>query len=155
MPSPLAGKKAYKTDVVISDPMPERIVVPSDDLQIHHVEPYNPLEPLSPDSLARRLAALSSGCEVNSPPFLDDSPITDSEASSSPNIGELSLTQTSSPPSITQPITQYNSDDRAQNALRDGIRSLYQFWKLSKPDMPLDQEKTLFLSTVHQIIDQV
>jgi hypothetical protein len=156
--SPRSGKKASKTDEVISDPIPERIVVPSDDLQIHHVEPYNPLEPLSPDSLARRLAALSSGYEANSPPFLDDSTITDSETSeSSPNIGE-SLTQTSSSPSITQPITMhphYDSDDRAQIALRDGIRSLYQFWKLSRPEMPLDQEKALFLSTLHQIIDQL
>ena len=157
MPSPRSRKKASKTDAVLSHPMPERIVVPSDDLQIHHVEPYNPLEPLSPDSLTRRLAALSSGYEVNSPPFLDDSTITDSETSS-PNIGEVSLTQTSSSPSITQAITthpQYDSDDRAQIALRDGIRSLYQFWKLSRPDIPLDQEKTLFLSTLHQIIDQL
>ena len=156
MPSPRSRKKA-KTDVVISDPMPERIVVPSDDLQIHHADPYNPLEPLSPDSLASRLAALSSGFEANSPPFLDASTITDSETSS-PNIGEVSLTQTSSSPSITQPITmhpQYDSDDRAQIALRDGIGSLYQFWKLSRPDIPLDQEKTLFLSTLHQIIDQL
>jgi hypothetical protein len=155
LPSPRSRKKASKTDVVISDPIPERIVLSSDDLQIHHVEPYNPLEQLSPDSLARRLAALSSGYEGNSPPFLDDSPITDSETASSRNIG---LTQTSSSPSITQPITmhpQYDSDDRAHYALRDGIRSLYQFWKLSRPDMPVDQEKTLFLSTVHQIIDQL
>jgi hypothetical protein len=155
LPSP--RKKASKTDVVISDLIPERIVLTSDDLQIHHVEPYNPLEPLSPDSLARRLGALSSGYEVNSPPFLDDSTITDSETSS-PNFGEVVFTQTSSSTSITQPITmhpQYDSDDRAQIALRDGIRSLYQFWKLSKPDTPIDQEKTLFLSTLHQIIDQL
>ena len=148
-------KKASKTNVVIGHPMPKRIVVPSDDLQIHHVEPYNPLEPVSPDSLARRLAALSSGYEANSPPFLDDSTITDSE-NSSPNIGEVNLTQTSSSTSITQPMhPQYDTDDRAQIALRDGIRSLYQFWKLNRPDMPLDQEKTLFLSTLHQIIDQL
>jgi hypothetical protein len=137
--------------------MPERIVVPSDNLQIHHVDLYNPLEPPSPDSLARRLAALSSGFEANSPPFLDDSTITDS-GTSSPNIGEVSLTQSSSSPSITQPVTmhpQHDSDDRAQVALRDGIGSLYQFWKLSRPDIPLDQEKTLFLSTLHQIIDQL
>ena len=156
IPSPRSRKKVFKTDVAISNPMPERIVVPSDDLQIHHVEPYNPLEPLSPDSLASRLAALSSGYEASSPPFLDDSTITDSETSS-PNI-ELNFTQTSSSTNITQPITilsQYDSDDRAQIALRDGIRSLYQFWKLSRPDMPLDQEKTLFLSTLHQIIDQL
>ena len=50
---------------------------------------------------------------------------------------------------------QYDSDDQAQIALRDGIRSLYQFWKLSRPDMPIDQEKTLFLSTAQQIIDQL
>ena len=124
---------------------------------MHHVELYNPLEPLSPDSLARRLAALPSGYEANSPPFLDDSTITDSETSS-PNLGEVILTQTSSSTSITQPITmhpQYDSDDRVQLALHDGIRSLYQFWKLSRPDIPLDQEKTLFLSTLHQIIDQL
>ena len=157
MPSPRSKQKASKTDVVKSDPMPERIVVPSDDLQIHHVEPYNPLEPLSPDSLASRLAALSSGYDANSPPFLDDSTITDSETSS-PYIGEENFTQTSSSTSITQPITmhsQYDSDDRVQIALHDGIRSLYQFWKLSKPDMPIDQEKTLFLSALHQIIDQL
>ena len=157
MPSPQSRKKASKSDVVISDPTPERIVVPSDDLQIRHVEPYNPLEPLSSDSLARRLVALSSGFETNSPPFLDDSTITDSETSS-PNIKEVSFTQISSSPSISQPITmhpQYNSDDRAQIALRDGFRSMYQFWKLSRPDIPLDQEKTLFLSTVQQIIDQL
>ena len=147
MPSPRSKKKAIR-----ADPIPERIVVPSDDLQIHHVEPYNPLEPLSPDSLTRRLAALSSGFEANSPPFLDDSTITDSETSSS-NIGDLSLTQTSSSPSISQP--QCDSDDPAQIALRDGIRSLYQFWKLSRPDMPLDQGKTLFLSNIQQIIDQL
>ena len=153
MPSPRSRKKAFKTD-----PIPERIVLSSDDLQIHHVEPYNPLEPPSPDSLARRLAALSSGYEANSPPFLDDSTITDSETSS-PNIGEVILTQTSPSTSITQPITtmhpQYDSDDQAQVALRDGIRSLYQFWKLSRPDVPIDQEKTLFLSTLNQIIDQL
>ena len=157
MPSPRSRKKASKTGVVLSDPMPKRIVVSSDDLQIHHVEPYNPLEPLSPDSLARRLAALNSGYETDSPPFLDDSTITDSETPS-PNFGEVNLTQTSSAASITQPITihpQYDSDDQAQIALRDGIRSMYQFWKLSRPDIPLDQEKTLFLSTLHQIIDQL
>ena len=157
MPSPRSRKKASKPDVVISDPMPKRIVVPSDDLQIHHAEPYNPLEPLSSDSLARRLAALSSGFEANSPPFLDDSTITDSETSS-PNTREVSLTQISSSPSISQPITmqpQYNLDDRAQIALRDGIRSMYQFWKLSRPDIPLDQEKTLFLSTLQQIVEQL
>ena len=137
--------------------MPKRIVVPSDDLQIHHVEPYNPLEPLSPDSLASRLAGLSSGYEANSPPFLDDSTIADSDISS-PNIGEIILTQKSSSRSITQPIAihpQYDLDDPAQIALRDSIRSLYQFWKLCKPDMPIDKEKTLFLSTVHEIIDQL
>jgi len=157
MPSPRSRQKASKTDVVKGDSVPERIVISSDDLQIHHVEPYNPLEPLSPDSLASRLAALSSGYDANSPPFLDDSTITDSETSSL-YIGEVNFTQTSSSTSITQPITmhpQYDSVDRAQIALRDGIRSLYQFWKLSRPNMPIDQEKTLFLSTLHQIIDQL
>ena len=157
MPSPRSRKKALKTCVVTSVAMPERIVVPSDDLQIHRVEPYNPLEPLSPESLARRLTTLSSGYEAESPPFLDDPTITDSDTSS-PNIGEVSRTQTSSSPSIIQPITmhpQYDSEDRVHIALRDGIRSLYQFWKLSRPDIPLDQEKTLFLSTLHQIIDQL
>ena len=160
LPSPPHRKKASETGV--NNPMPERIIVPSDDLQIHRVEPYNPLEPLSPDALARRLAVLSSSNGANSPPFLDDSPTTDSETPS-PNIGSVNHTQGFSSQSIThqQPdehITthpQCDSDDRAQNALRDSIRSLYQFWKLSRPDRHLDQDKALFLSTVHRVIDQL
>jgi hypothetical protein len=156
--SPQTGKKAFKTDVVKSDPMPERIFVPSDDLQVHHIELYNPLEPPSPEALTRRLAALTSGYGAKSPPFLDGSPITDSETPS-PDIGEVSHAQTFSPPSKSdKPITihpQYDSDDPAQDTLRDSIRSLYQFWKLSRPDRPSDQDKTLFLSTVYQVIDQL
>ncbi|KAF8807434.1 hypothetical protein BYT27DRAFT_7223258 [Phlegmacium glaucopus] len=157
LPSPMPRKKVYETDV---DPMPERIIVPSDDLQLHHIEPYNPLEPLSPETLARRLAALSSRSGANSPPSLDDSP--DSETPS-PNLGEVSHNQTSSSPSIShqqlnEPVImhpQSDSDDRAQSALRDSIRSLYHFWKLSRPGRPSDQDKTLFLSTVYQVIDQL
>ena len=141
--------------------MPKRIFVPSDDLQIHHVELYNPLEPPSPDALARRLAALTSGYEKIQPAFLDGSPITDSETPS-PDIGEVDHTQTSLSPSINhqqldEPIaihSQCELDD-PQDTLGDSIRSLYQFWKLSKPDRPSDQAKTLFLSTVHQVIEQL
>lgn len=133
--------------------MPERIFVPSDDLQVHHIELYNPLEPPSPEVLTRRLAALTTGYVAKSPPFLDGSPITDSETPS-PDIAQTFL-----PPSKSdKPIAihpQYDSDDRAQDTLRDSIRSLYQFWKLSRSDRPSDQDKTLFLSTVYQVIDQL
>ena len=158
--SPLSRKKASKTDVVISDPIPERLFVPSDDLQIHHVEPYNPLEPPSPDALTRRLAALTSGYGAKSPLLLDGSPITDSGTSSS-DIGEVSHPQSSSPCVMQQrsdkPIIhpQRDSDDRAQDALRDSVRSLYQFWKLSSPDRLSDEAKKLFLSTVYQVVDQL
>lgn len=162
LPSPLPRKKVFETN--LSDPVPERIIVPSDDLQFRHVELYNPLEPPSPDTLARRLAALSSSSGANSPPFLDDSPTTNSETPS-PNIREVSHTQIfSSSPSISHQQShqtvvdmhpQCDSNDQAQNALRDSIRSLYQFWKLSRPDMRSDQGRTLFLSTVYQVIDQL
>jgi len=161
LPSPRTRKKAFETDVAISDPIPERIIVPSDDLQIHRIEPYNPLEPVSPDTLARRLAALSSSYGANSPSFLDDSPTSDSQTPS-PNIGEVSHTQTFPSSIITHqqsdgPIiidTPFETDDRAQEALRNSIRSLYQFWKLSRSDRPSDEDKTLFLSTVNQVIDE-
>jgi hypothetical protein len=67
----------------------------------------------------------------NSPPFLDDSTITDSKTSS-PDI-EVNLLIAKHNPNIIRTIEL--------KSLRDGIRSLYQFCKLNRPDMTLDQER--------------
>ena len=72
-------KKVSKTDVVISNPMPER----SFRLMTYKSITLNPtiLSNHCRQTHASRLAALSFGYDAKSPPFLDDSTITDSETS--------------------------------------------------------------------------
>lgn len=71
LPSPLPSKKKTLDQAESSRPLPDRIIVPSDDLQTNHVELYNPLEPPAPESLARRLEALSAESPSNSPTLFE------------------------------------------------------------------------------------
>ncbi|KAF8168072.1 hypothetical protein B0H34DRAFT_44193 [Crassisporium funariophilum] len=162
LPSPLPEKKTLAPDLARDDSTPERIIVPSDDLQLHHVAPYNPLEPPSPEHLSRRLAALSS-CEINSPPPLDDSSTSDSDTPS-PHLTEVNPAHapsfsSRSPYQLGEeyivPGPASTVDDAAQDVLRDSIKTVFRLWKLGRQDKPPDQEKDFFLSTVRQALDQL
>ncbi|PPR06901.1 hypothetical protein CVT24_011591 [Panaeolus cyanescens] len=163
-------------DSTLPSPRPEkqnfgaqRIIIPSDDFQIHRTEPYNPLEPPSPEKLAERLAALSP--RPDSPPFPDedDSLITDSN-SSSPHLTQVESTGVSASPRqipdkfilvdsvpATVDITGTNLEqDPRDTLLKQHIVSLYQLWSLSKPsNVSNDQDKQSFISAVQAAIDHL
>ena len=170
-PRPLNKKLAPDVEVGLGEG-PERIFVPSDDFQIHHVEPYNPLEPPAPDSLARRLAALSAlqtepGSELRmSPPlFEDDSPTSDSNTAS-PHLAELLPppevpSPTYSPFVVAElPLESAPEDPRqlehpSQELLRDNVKCLYRLWKFGRQDAATEQDKEVFLATVRQALEQL
>ncbi|KAF4623943.1 hypothetical protein D9613_001821 [Agrocybe pediades] len=78
LPSPLPSKKKVLGGPQADTPLPDRIIVPSDNLQTNHVELYNPLEPPEPSSLVRRLEALSAESPSKSPTLFefDGRPVT-------------------------------------------------------------------------------
>ncbi|KAF8973952.1 hypothetical protein BDZ97DRAFT_1912399 [Flammula alnicola] len=96
LPSPHPEKKKFAGAADTDNTAPARIIVPSDDFQIYHGEPYNPLEPPEPSALARRLEALSASSGSRSPPLFDDSPTTDTDSISASPQGIDGMTASSS-----------------------------------------------------------
>lgn len=160
LPSPLPTKQKFPRDD------PERVIVPSEDLQIYHADPYNPLEPPSPEALSRRLAALSAAeSGAASPPLFDDSPTTDSNTAS-PQLTEVAPTEDSSFPSpgvSQEPVNEFLvvdpgdsvSLDNAEELLRDNIKALFRLWKSGRGETSTDRDKDIFLASVRQALEQV
>jgi len=166
LPSPRPPNKKLPSDMDTAAE-PGRIFVASDDFQAHHVEPYNPLEPPAPESLARRLAALQTSGTA-SPTLFDESPISDSNTAS-PHIPEIipvpadsssSIYSPSQPPVdgfvvVDEPDLSMNVEDANRDVLRDNVKSLYRLWKLGRQDVPAEQDKEIFLATVRQALEQL
>ncbi|KDR85019.1 hypothetical protein GALMADRAFT_233586 [Galerina marginata CBS 339.88] len=161
LPSPRLSKKKLPAEGEQDNDIPERIIVPSDDLQTNHAELYNPLEPPPPASLARRLEALAAESGTNSPPLFDDYPTRDSNTASPQALEAMpALTSSSSTASPPQPlsdgfIVDQVSNHATQDALRDNIKSLFQLWKLARPDKSINEDKEFFLNTVRQALEQL
>ncbi|KAF9481403.1 hypothetical protein BDN70DRAFT_876371 [Pholiota conissans] len=171
LPSPRPGRNAKHQDG-LHNKSSERIIIPSDDLQMYREEPYNPLQPPEPSALASRLAALAmqSRSGAASPPLIDDSPTsdTDSNTASAPGVIE---TTTSAPAASSQVSiqSQNNADefcvvdssptaelvDPTQEILQEHIKSLYRLWKLGRSDRLATQEKVVFLATVKRALEQL
>ncbi|KAJ3508933.1 hypothetical protein NLJ89_g5488 [Agrocybe chaxingu] len=165
MPSPLPTKKKFGQDADATEP--GRIIVPSDDFRINHIEPYNPLEPPAPSSLARRLAALANESGANSPPLFDDSTTTDSNTAS-PQLTEVVPANEERSPSLSppqQPVESFvvvdvqdpadTTDDLSQDVLRENIKNLYRLWKLGRHDKSVEEDKDLFLAIAKQAVEQL
>ncbi|PFH54503.1 hypothetical protein AMATHDRAFT_134069 [Amanita thiersii Skay4041] len=97
------------------------------------VDIYNPLQPPSPNQLARRLAALSS--EPQYPPPLDspshsgsDSPTLSPEQTHPTDL--ISLSGALDAKAALIQVDEHPGDD----ALRDSIRGIYRLWRGSQPD---------------------
>jgi hypothetical protein len=125
---------------------------------------YNPLDPPSPNALARRLAELSP--RLQSPPLDDDS----ESASDSPTFSPLlnALLSSSAALSFTDTDTALSKDascaceqdaqrtvphHESHEALKDAIRGVYRLWKSArKTDSATHEEGEEFLETVRQIV---
>lgn len=176
MPSPRPERVTKKPAPGVVD-SPERIIVPSDDLQTNHGELYNPLAPPEPNVLARRLEALTSGSDIDSaecPPLSDDS-VTSNSTLMTPEAGTTSLnpidsihrssdaiqTAESSNGSprqadefvVIDSTSSTTSNDLAEHALHDSIRGLYRLWKLGRPDNSIGQDRDAFLNSVRKALD--
>jgi hypothetical protein len=176
LPSPHPEKVTKKSAPGVVD-APERIIVPSDDLQTNHGELYNPLAPPEPNALARRLEALTSASELDSvecPPLSDDSvtsnstlmtpePVTttldhvDSTPSSS-DAGQAAHSSNGSPRQgdefvVIDSTSSNESNDLADLALHDSIRGLYRLWKLGRQDKSLGHDRDAFLDSVRKAVD--
>ncbi|KAJ2927139.1 hypothetical protein H1R20_g9940, partial [Candolleomyces eurysporus] len=174
IPSPLPVKRnADGTQVAQS----ERIFIPSSSLRPDHDEddePYNPLQPPSPDALSRRLARLAVRPE--SPPFEDENSSEDSDALPSPDrthteaeLDQSPLRESAPPVPVQdrvasvesqqdmavdqpQPNTQEERVD-GDAALQQSIQGLYQLWKLQQQCKSQDADKESFLTLVRRAIE--
>ncbi|CAA7266463.1 unnamed protein product [Cyclocybe aegerita] len=165
MPSPLPTKKKFGQDA--DAVQTGRIIVPSDDFRINHVEPYNPLEPPAPSSLARRLAELANEPGASSPPLFDDSTTTDSNTAS-PQLTEAVPANEERSPSFSpqqQPAESFvvvdvqdpvdTTVDPSQDVLRENLKNLYRLWKLGRHDNSVEEDKDLFLTIAKQAVEEL
>lgn len=142
---------------------PERIVIPSDELRLHHSELYNPLEPPEPSALARRLEALSA----ESSPLSEESPTSASTTTSPERMDATLIEQSVSPlystsASSHQPGDEFvvvdsavNVTDPVQSILSCNIKGLYQLWKLGRQDKSVENDKEVFMTIVQQALSQL
>lgn len=176
LPSPRPEKQNFVSQADAA--LPQRIIIPSDDFQLNRTEPYNPLEPPSPEKLAERLAALSPRPESPSYPDEEDYPITDSSLAS-PHLTHDESTHTQSTGAPASPrhisdnfvlvdssritvndttviINSSQEQDPRDTLLKENIASLYKLWKLSSPSIRSNgEDKQAFLSAVQAAIEQL
>lgn len=150
----------------------ERVFIPSSSLRPDNEdddEPYNPLQPPSPDALSRRLARLAVRPE--SPPFEDENSSEDSDALPSPDrtLPEAEIDQSplrESPPApdhvssaeaqqeavIDKPQRSTEEQADSDAALQQSIQGLYRLWRLQQ-NSPQNADKDSFLTLVRRAIE--
>jgi len=108
-------------------------------------EIYNPLEPPSPELLARRLAELSAS--VKSSQFGDASFKSDSVSPtlSPEHPSDFSAMDGSDP----EPPLVYKAEHPSDVCLGDAIRAIYHLWRLSRPK---GDPREAFIEIVRQSI---
>ena len=133
-------------------------------------EPYNPLQPPSPDALSRRLARLAVRPDS---PLEDENSSEDSDALPSPDGTRPEAELDQSPLGETPPpqdrlvslesqqfvvIDQPQASTREKNldsddALQQSIQGLYRLWKLQQQSESPDADKETFLTLVRRAIE--
>ncbi|KAF8642411.1 hypothetical protein AX16_009676 [Volvariella volvacea WC 439] len=146
-------------DSTVPSPLPvkRKLVQP---YHLHTPEPvYNPLQPPSPDALARRLRKLEPRPE--SPPLVDDATSLSASIamtpSSSPPVSDLPtdspkivvMDEEPSQSSTEQPILPTDL------LLQQSIQGIYNLWKASRPNQRHSNDQELFLSLARQAISSV
>jgi hypothetical protein len=153
IPSPLPPAKSLKSsalnDVTNIEQHPERVIVPPTEFQLHHVEPYNPLQPPSPAAISRRLQALSSESPTLASPLIDE-PDSDTETSSS-HQAEVDA----APLNLEHSQTPVDDHDPFQIAMQDTIKNLYKLWRLNRQDQSAVQDKDIFVVAVQHALEQL
>jgi len=144
-------------------------------------EPYNPLEPPSPDELTRRLASLVA--RPASPPFDEEASSEDSDLAATPDLpsqqaeaeephpsslheispikNEQPLSATDTPPDVAgRSSPKFGSadstapEDESDAALQHSIQGLYRLWKLEQQRKQTSQHAEAFLALVRRTIQE-
>jgi hypothetical protein len=150
-PPPVQSVESEVNSITKLEQNQERVIVSPTEFQVHHVKPYDSLEPPSPAEISRRLKALSSEPATLLPPRTDE-PHSDSETLF-PHHAEIDAF----PNIVDKSILQIPSDNRDafRMVLQDTIGNLYKLWRMNRQDKSAERDKDIFINAIQHALEEL